>query len=202
MPAGSDNTGLSLFSAGHTHVNGPTTCLIFLGIQVDTVIGELRLPEEKLHRLRTLLQEWGARKSCQRRQLESLIGLLNHACKVVRPGRSFLRRLLDLLHTTGSRPDGNSIIRLNRQCQGDIAWWVEFIQKLNGTSFLCPPDDLPMVEMVSDASGTWGCGAWYGCSWFPVSWDHRAENLSIAAKEHVSNPGQCCLGPYLARPQS
>ena len=39
----------------------PTTCLIFLGIQVDTVTGELRLPEEKLHRLRTLLQEWGAR---------------------------------------------------------------------------------------------------------------------------------------------
>ena len=115
--------------------DGPTTCLIFLGIQVDTVTRELRLPEEKLHRLRTLLQEWGARKSCQRRQLESLIRLLNHACKVVRPGRSFLRRLLDLLHATGSRPEGNSIIRLNRLCQGDIAWWVEFIQKWNGTSF-------------------------------------------------------------------
>ena len=72
--------------------DGPTTCLIFLGIQIDTVAGELRLPEEKLQRLRTLLREWSTRKSCQRKQLESWIGLLTHACKVVRPGRSFLRR--------------------------------------------------------------------------------------------------------------
>ena len=57
--------------------DGPTTRLIFLGIQIDTVSGELCLPEEKLQRLRTLLQEWGSRKTCQRQQLESLIGLLS-----------------------------------------------------------------------------------------------------------------------------
>ena len=100
----------------------PTTRLIFLGIQIDTVSGELRLPEEKLQRLRTLLQEWGSRKTCQRKQLESLmkIGLLSHACKVVHSGRSFLCRLRDLLHT---RLKGNSIIRLNKECRADIAWW-------------------------------------------------------------------------------
>ena len=79
---------------------GPTKCLVFLGIEIDTVAGELRLPEEKLSRLMSLLQEWGSKKSCQRKELDSLIGLLSHACKVVRPGRSFLRRLLDLLHAT------------------------------------------------------------------------------------------------------
>ncbi len=66
--------------------DGPTTCITFLGIQVNTVAGKLRLPEEKLLRLKTLLQEWEAKKVCQRKQLESLIGLLTHACKVVRPG--------------------------------------------------------------------------------------------------------------------
>ena len=172
---------------------GPTTCLIFLGIEIDTVAGELRLPEEKLSRLMSLLHEWGSRKSCQRKELESLIGLLSHACKVVRPGRSFLRRLLDLLHATSSRRGGNCIIRLNRSCQADIAWWVEFVGKWNGVSFLCPTQELPVLEMASDASGSWGCGAWHADSWFQCAWDHRAASLSIAAKELVPIVLACAL---------
>ena len=52
----------------------------------------------------------GDRSACSRTELESLIGLLNHACKVVRLGRSFLRRMIDLLHAV--RPS-QPIIRLN-----------------------------------------------------------------------------------------
>ena len=84
---------------------GPSTCVTFLGIVIDTATGELRLPLEKLIHHRSLLSEWGGRKACSRRELESLIGYLNHACKVIGPGRSFLRRMIDLLlgtttHTT------------------------------------------------------------------------------------------------------
>ena len=68
-------------------------------LHANCIKGELRLPEEKLHRLQLLLSEWGDRKACTRKDLESLIGHLNHACKVVRSGRSFLRRMIDLLHT-------------------------------------------------------------------------------------------------------
>lgn len=85
--------------------DGPTTCLIFLGIVVDTLKGELRLPADKLQRLRDSLLEWETRKSCTRKELESLIGLLNHACKVVRAGRSFLRRMIDLLHAVHRLPN-------------------------------------------------------------------------------------------------
>ena len=78
--------------------DGPTTCLTYLGIEVDTVASQLRLPQGKLQNLQTLLSEWGGRKVCKRRQLETLIGTLNYAFKVVRCGRSFLRRMFDLLH--------------------------------------------------------------------------------------------------------
>lgn len=37
-----------------------------------------------------------SQKSATLKQLQSLIGMLNFACKVVPPGRPFLRRLLDL----------------------------------------------------------------------------------------------------------
>ncbi len=33
--------------------------IVFLGIEIDTLAGELRLPTEKLQKLRSLLQAWG-----------------------------------------------------------------------------------------------------------------------------------------------
>ena len=66
---------------------GPSTKLVFLGIEVDTDTGHLRLPAEKLDHLKGILWEWRDRMVCTRWELESLIGSLNHACKVVKPGR-------------------------------------------------------------------------------------------------------------------
>ena len=96
-------TCLSIPIAEHKR-DGPTTCLVFLGIEVDTIANRLRLPADKLRRIQTLLSEWGDKKPCSRRELESLVGLLNHACKVVRSGRSFLQRMLDLLHHCAYAP--------------------------------------------------------------------------------------------------
>ena len=147
--------------------DGPTTCLTYLGIEINTVTGHLRLPDDKFHHLQALLRQWGARRTC-RKELESLIGLLNHACKVVRPGRTFLRRMLDLLHSVHRRPNSPVPIRLNQGFRADLAWWRLFLEVWNGVSFLLPPAYLPCMEMTSDASGSWGCGAWHNCHWFQV----------------------------------
>ena len=56
----------------------------------------IRLPVDKLARLVQSLKEWRGKKACRKRELLSIIGLLSHACKVIRPGRSFLCRLIDL----------------------------------------------------------------------------------------------------------
>ena len=50
-------TELGVPIASHKTV-GPSTCLVFLGIEMDTSVGELRLPNDKLQRLHTLLQQW------------------------------------------------------------------------------------------------------------------------------------------------
>jgi hypothetical protein len=72
---------------------GPITTLTFLGIDIDTTQQQIRLPQEKLLRLSPAIASqmkqashpspWG---SGRKRQLLSLIGLLNHAATVVRPG--------------------------------------------------------------------------------------------------------------------
>ena len=162
---------------------GPCACLTFLGIEIDTVASQLRLPADKLTRLQTLLSEWGDRKACSRRELESLVGHLNHACKVVRSGRSFLRRMLDLLHTVPMHPLRPHPIRLNRAFRSDLAWWRLFVESWNGVSFLTPPPQLPALQLASDASGSWGCGAWHGSRWFQIQWDQRSYSLQIMTKE-------------------
>lgn len=162
---------------------GPSTCLTFLGIEVDTEQSQLRLPQDKLQRLISLLEAWGDRKTCSRKELESLVGLLNHACKVVRSGRAFLRRMIDLLHAVPMHRLRPHPIRLNREFRSDLAWWRCFISKWNGVSFLAPPRHLPAKEMASDASGTWGCGAWHGTRWFQVRWGAVSVELPIMTKE-------------------
>ena len=68
---------------------GPTTNITFLGIELDTVVMIVRL-SKKLHCLQKEIRKWAGRRSCSKRELLSLI-----AC-VVKPGRSFLRRMITL----------------------------------------------------------------------------------------------------------
>ena len=176
--------------------DGPTTCLTFLEIEVDTIAGQLHLPTDKLHRLQTLLAEWGDRKACTQRELESLVGLLNHACKVVHSGWSFLRCMLDLFHTVPMHPLKLHPIHLNRGFRSDLTWWCLFVSCWNGVSFLAPPAHLPTLQSASDTSGTWDCGAWHRSHWFQVQWDQREESLQIMAKELIPIVLACAVwGP-------
>ena len=61
---------------------GLTTCLTFLGIEMNSVDSTLKLPEEKLEHLVGELQWWGDRKVCSGKELKSLVGLLNHALSI------------------------------------------------------------------------------------------------------------------------
>ena len=133
---------------------------------------------EKFSRLQSLL------KSCHRKELESLIGHLNHACKVVRSGRSFLRRMIDLLHAVHETPHSRTSIRLNVEFRSDLARWHTFVSQWNGVSFLSPPSLLPETQVTSDASGTWWCDAWCK-TYFQVLWGQRSQSLSIAEKELI-----------------
>ena len=45
---------------------GPSTVNVFLGIIIDTMRQELKLPKEKLDRLQALVTEWIRKKSCTR----------------------------------------------------------------------------------------------------------------------------------------
>ena len=45
--------------------------------------------------------------------------------------------------------------------------------------------DHPSIEVVSDAAGNWGCGAWSGDQWLCVRWPDEAMDLPITVKEFM-----------------
>ena len=58
---------------------GPATSLVFLGFELDTNALVVRLPAEKLRRTQSLVIEWMGKKACKKRELESLLGHLQHS---------------------------------------------------------------------------------------------------------------------------
>ncbi len=165
-----------------TKTEGPTTVLTFLGIQLDTITMTLSLPEEKLSRLLGMIREWGKKSSCTKRELLSIIGCLQHACCVIKPGRPFLRRMIEL--SKGVRALHHRV-RLNAGFRSDLKWWGCFLPLWNGR---CPihsvVSQVPQAVLTSDASGSWGCGAFTssGC-WFQLRFPESWDNVHITVKE-------------------
>ncbi len=161
---------------------GPTEVIKFLGIEIDSINMELRLPQEKLSELLSVLTKGRGMKCCRKKDLQSIVGSLNHACIAVRAGRSFKRRLQDLIATV-VREDRR--VRLNVEARADLEWWYQFGTGWNGTALMQEVPSDPRYEVVSDASGSWGCGAEWSGKWFQLSWNEaqNAKEWSIMPKE-------------------
>ena len=74
-------------------LEGPTTSLTFLRITLDTARMETRLPHDKLLRIQESLSKWLRKKTATKREILPLVGLLQHATRVVRCGRTFVARM-------------------------------------------------------------------------------------------------------------
>ena len=114
-------------------LEGPSTSLSFLGIILDTNRMEIRLPPDKLARIQQLLETWLPKKKANKRQILSLVGTLQHATKVIRPGRSFVSRMYS---TAAKLCEMYYITRLNKVFRSDLFWWHTILQSWNGLSIL------------------------------------------------------------------
>lgn len=159
----------------------PAKVMEFLGITIDLIRGELRLPVDKVEKCRTLCGELMGRSKTRLRELLSVIGLLNFATSVVIPGRPFLRRLQDL--TIGIR-EPYHYVRINKEAKADLAAWLNFLEQFNGVSNFRDDRWLSSAKLVfyTDASRL-GYGAIFESEWFYGSWPEQWKGLPIALLE-------------------
>ena len=114
---------------------GPSTTLESMGIILDTVRTEARLPADKVERIQASLALFQTKKTSTLKELQSLIGTLNFACKVIPPERPFLLRMIKLTRKV-SKPHHH--IKLSNGCFKDLTMWQQFIHTWNGAGFFLP----------------------------------------------------------------
>ena len=152
-----------------------TTCITFLGIELDTVAQVARLPRDKLVELLAELQTFVERKRCTKRELLSIVGKLVFASKVIPAGRIFVRQLLDSSRQVSAL---HHRIHLNKETKADLMWWLEFARNWNGQGFF-----LEDFQLYTDAAGTTGFGAYWASQWLCDTWHPHQQLHTIEWKE-------------------
>jgi len=145
-------------------VEGPAPVLDFLGITLDCIRLECRLPDDKLTELRGLLNDITTRQSISQGELASVLGKL-----------SFASRCYQHKHYS---------ITLTEEALADLEWWRVLLNEWNGRSFFLQPDWTPSpdFELYTDASGA-GWGAYHAGRWMQGKWLADQESHSIEWKE-------------------
>ena len=65
---------------------GPVNVITYLGLEIDALNFQIRVPEENVSALVLMLQEFMTKSKVTLRKMQSLIGSLNFVCKAVGPG--------------------------------------------------------------------------------------------------------------------
>ena len=143
---------------------GPTKCLEYLGIILDSEKMEARLPQDKLARICEMLMSFKSKKSCTKKELLSLLGHLNFACRVIHPGRSFISYLISL---SCSVKELHHHIKLTEACRLDLCMWLKFLSHWNGISFFLNDQitKAAKIKLFTDATDK-TFGGIYGNKWF------------------------------------
>ena len=143
---------------------GPTSSLVFLGLEIDAACELVCIPMDKLVKLRLLINQACVAKKLTLKELQSVIGPLSFVCKAV-PGRAFLRRIINF---TLKLKCPSHRVRIAVEARKDFLMWKEFLEKCNGSAIIPEQvwQDNADIQLFTDASGSQGFGGYFQGSWF------------------------------------
>jgi hypothetical protein len=159
----------------HEKTEGPVTKLVFLGLQIDTIKQTVTIPGGKVDEIILKIQTMLNQSKVTLKQLQSLIGSLNFACRAVAPGRAFLRRLIGITIPLNAP---HHITRVNIQMKGDLMMRLEFLKNYNGFSVFRDQKWLSNedMELFTDAAASIGMGIYMSGKWAQAKWGTHFPN--------------------------
>ena len=142
---------------------------------------EIHLPEEKLLCIRNEILNWLPEKNATKRKILSLVGLLQHATRVVKYGRTFVRRMYQC---AAKVKEMSFFTRFTKEFKSDLYRWHFFLTCWNGLSLLRSSNFRQADHYIqTDASSSWGCGAFFDNHCFQWTWPVEWSLIGIMAKE-------------------
>ena len=163
---------------------GPTKLIKFLGLLIDLINKVVCIPEDKIFKATLLMKHMIEKKKTTLRELQQLCGFLNFLSKAIVPGRTFTRRLYNLLTNCKAKKPHHHL-ELTKDSKEDIKMWFKFIQSqhVHARSFFEFGNHTIYVPQFffTDASKTRGCGGICDQEWFIMEWDNEEllQNFSI-----------------------
>ena len=165
----------------------PAQSVDYLGIQIDTVAMQLSLPPDKLTNLNNVVLEFSVKTRATKKELQVLAGHLSHAATVVSGGRTFSRRVINVIKRL---PDSHVKVPLPSWFFDDIKWWCAFLKLFNGKAAIV--SQTPSVYIATDSSMS-GFGAINGDHDYLVgSWNCKFRNHSLAPITSTCVTGPPC----------
>ena len=113
---------------------------------------------------------------------------------MVKPGRTFLRRLIDLSITF---PSLNSPVILDKEARLDLEWWQTFILAWNGRELIPPPPVTSAQLGLSTDASKLGMGGIFGSHWFSCAWPVHMVHKHINVLEMVAIAAAILLSTHL-----
>ena len=154
----------------------PKRSIEYLGVQFNLKNLSLSLPESKILSVQSESKSLMTRHACSRRDLESLIGLLNFVAEYIRLGRLRLLPLIRWMNHHTSPRSRDRLVSIDDTLRTSLEVWTS--RPFLSTSIPMHPP-LPTMELMTDASTKGWCG---------VLLPHRTRELwpDYLSKRHIN----------------
>jgi hypothetical protein len=160
----------------------------YLGLDWDITEKTVTLPTKKKEKYLRKLENWKQGALVSWKEVENIVGTLNHCTLVVTKGRS---RLVTLYKFAASfKRAANKFIKysISKSTAADIEWWRTALSVDKVVRKIREPPPIQPDEIFVDASTSWGIGFVFQGKW--LAWKYkegwRAEGRNIGWGEMVA----------------
>jgi hypothetical protein len=125
------------------------TTVTVLGLEIDTIASEVRLPHDKVQRLQAAISRLLHSGKASLHDIESLAGLQSFCARAIRLARTFTQSSYNFI-TFIHRSRRAGPFKLPAILIADLRWWLKLLHDFNGVRLL-PAIDRPLAMAFTDA---------------------------------------------------
>lgn len=159
----------------------PSTCVEWLGYEIDTLAMTISIPKPKLEEVVHECHRWFGRKRVTRAMVQSLAGRLAHVAGCIRHGRKFLTRILAALRADYHK----KWLTIDQDFLKDVKWFHTYARSANGVSLYSTNHPEITIECDSSLQGAGGNSSSHCYTWVYTD-SHKARFKAIHQMEAVN----------------
>ena len=174
--------------------------LKILGWIFNSIYMRCELPKKKKQKAIARLTALLINKKCTKKQMEQLIGILQHISLIIFPGKTFVRRFEILVYK--QFVDYNDVIEVDEWVLEDVQWWLDILQHQKHVratyKYLLKSPSSITHHIYTDAASTIGAGGILNNLTYQIRWVDTILDKLIEKRGAFDIHAQEMLGALIA----